>query len=409
MTDDRKELDLEVLTAYLGEPEKAKGNKYYWQCPECKRTGDDNHKDNAVYNKDKNNFRCYASDDHTQTILKTVFSKYYNEHREVLSAKQKEKNMQLTTRWHKELSKNVQRQNFLLEKRGLTKDTIIDCSIGVTNLFYTIPMFRYNTEDIKEVFGFEYRPLDFNKDGMRHSKKCETTMAQINMYANQPYLVILEGFIDSLIFYQYLKEIGEIHNFHIVTPSNGVGTVCKCVDDIASDLYVYKKVFAYLDNDTAGMEAFENLKLKYNFIQPIVTDCGCKDFNEHYLKCLKNRPKPIKKEVKSEPTQAPTSEVITAESINTPETIFDLVNNNSQPNNIHKFYEIVLNGEDFKNKSPKGWVVTEGKEYDIPDCFDIPKLLQGDYYVIDSLFKFFRLNTKEYNIKHYETPIIKGL
>ena len=57
----------------------------------------------------------------------------------------------------------------------------------------------------------------------------------------------------------------------------------------------------------------------------------------------------------------------------------------------------------------KGWVVTEGKEYDIPDCFDIPKLLKGDYYVIDSLFQFFRLNTKEYDIKHYKTPTIKGL
>ena len=53
----------------------------------------------------------------------------------------------------------------------------------------------------------------------------------------------------------------------------------------------YKQIYLYVDNDKDGNKAAEQILDKYSQynIERIKLDCGCKDFNEHYLKCIKNK------------------------------------------------------------------------------------------------------------------------
>ena len=95
---------------------------------------------------------------------------------------------------------------------------------------------------------------------------------------------MLEGFWDGYVFWQHLHEQGQNEFYHIITPSNGVGTVIGLLKDF--DFSPYKKVILYLDSDEKGIKAMNEAKKLYPFIETVIMDCGCKDFNEHYLRCL---------------------------------------------------------------------------------------------------------------------------
>ena len=50
----------------------------------------------------------------------------------------------------------------------------------------------------------------------------------------------------------------------------------------------YKTCYLYIDNDNAGNDIAAKLLELYPFMKRVNMTCGCKDFNEHYLKCIKN-------------------------------------------------------------------------------------------------------------------------
>ena len=52
----KKEITIEILRDYLGEPEKQAGSEYMWQCPYCQ----DTHRDNLKFNEDKGVVWCFA-------------------------------------------------------------------------------------------------------------------------------------------------------------------------------------------------------------------------------------------------------------------------------------------------------------------------------------------------------------
>ncbi len=70
----------------------------------------------------------------------------------------------------------------------------------------------------------------------------------------------------------------------IVTPSNGVNSLLRHISQV--DFGKYRKYYLYLDNDEAGKAATDKILEKSPMFQPIFMKCGCKDFNEHYLKCI---------------------------------------------------------------------------------------------------------------------------
>ena len=148
--------------------------------------------------------------------------------------------------------------------------------------------------DEHTLVGFEYRPPDLDRKCIYKERTTPSTLAQVNIRTEETQaLVILEGFIDAYTFYQHLYRKGQNKYFHVLTPVNGVNTVVGLLKDF--DFSPYRKVILYLDSDKpdengkrAGIDAMNKIKTLFPFVEITEMTCGCKDFNEHYLNCIKD-------------------------------------------------------------------------------------------------------------------------
>lgn len=291
-------LSLELLTTVLGEPEKQSGDEYLWQCPLCKDTGRDNLKFNAV----KGILWCFANESHAPQILKEILKKSrinlkpanadynsYDRYKHIFSMqKQIEFKIYMQECNEKLLTIDIL-PSILLKKRGLNLSTARDVKLGVdmNKKRWVIPTFQYSTERANTILGFEYRPFNFSKDGLTREKGTPTGLAMINSYKpTMEVLAVVEGYFDGYALYQHLKEQKQIQYYHIVTPSNGIHALLKHISQI--DFSKYKRFCLYVDNDEEGNKVAEKIIAQYQIFERVTTDCGCKDFNEHYLKCIKN-------------------------------------------------------------------------------------------------------------------------
>lgn len=292
-------LNLELLTAVLGEPEKQSGDEYLWQCPLCKDTGRDNLKFNAV----KGILWCFANESHAPQILKEILKKgrinlkpanadynSYDRYKHIFSMqKQIEFKIYMQECNEKLLTIDIL-PSILLKKRGLNLSTARDVKLGVdmNKKRWVIPTFQYSTERANTILGFEYRPFNFSKDGLIRSKGTPTGLAMINSYKpTMEVLAVVEGYFDGYALYQHLKEQKQIQYYHIVTPSNGIQSLLKHISQV--DFSKYKRFCLYVDNDEEGNKVAEKIMAKYPIFERVTTTCGCKDFNEHYMKCIKGK------------------------------------------------------------------------------------------------------------------------
>lgn len=294
-----KVLTLDILQNCLGEPESQSGDEYIWQCPLCKDTGRDNLKFNAA----KGILWCFADESHAPQLLREILKKnknkicfkHFNNDYENTDRYKRfftiQKQMEFRTymkECNEALQKSLMRVRFLRQKRGLTAVTVKAVKIGIDEYkkCWVIPTFQYSTERSNIILGFEYRPLNLGKDGLKREKGTPTGLAMINSYKpTTEALVIVEGYFDGYALYQHLYKKRQLKYYHIVTPSNGVQSLLKHISQV--DFAKYKKFFLYLDNDEEGNKVAAKIIDRYPMFQRILTHCGCKDFNEHYLKCIK--------------------------------------------------------------------------------------------------------------------------
>ncbi len=292
-------LTLDILQNYLGEPESQSGDEYIWQCPLCKDTGRDNLKFNAA----KGILWCFADESHAPQLLREILKKnknkicfkHFNNDYENTDRYKRfftiQKQMEFRTymkECNEALQKSLMRVRFLRQKRGLTAVTVKAVKIGIDEYKkrWVIPTFQYSTERSNIILGFEYRPLNLGKDGLKREKGTPTGLAMINSYKpTTKALVIVEGYFDGYALYQHLYKKRQLKYYHIVTPSNGVQSLLKHISQV--DFAKYKKFFLYLDNDEEGNKVAAKIIDRYPMFQRILTPCGCKDFNEHYLNCIK--------------------------------------------------------------------------------------------------------------------------
>ena len=292
-------LKLELLTEVLGEPEKQSGDEYLWQCPLCKDTGRDNLKFNAV----KGILWCFANENHAPQILKEILKKgrinlkpantdynSYDRYKHIFSMqKQIEFKIYMQECNEKLLTIDIL-PSILLKKRGLNLSTARDVKLGVdmNKKRWVIPTFQYSTERANTILGFEYRPFNFSKDGLTREKGTPTGLAMINSYKpTMEVLAVVEGYFDGYALYQHLKEQKQIQYYHIVTPSNGIQSLLKHISQV--DFLKYKRFCLYVDNDEEGNKVAEKIMAQYPIFERVTTTCGCKDFNEHYMKCIKGK------------------------------------------------------------------------------------------------------------------------
>jgi len=290
-------LPLSVLEQYLGSPERNRNNEIEWQCPICAEEGNDNSRDNLKYNTQKGVLYCFANPQHSKEILKRIYKD--------IGANRKNKEefidpqlgcllLELFNKYRTNLLKldkfkKEEFSNMLYEKRGITFDTAEDVGLGFCfgTWNWAIPSFKYSSsDDLPVVTGFEFRPFDFSKD-VTKSSEFKSCLSMINAYGRETeILVIVEGYLDGYSLFQYLRECNQEQFYHIVTPSNGAQSLLKQISVINFDKY--KKWYLFLDNDDVGNDVAAQVLDKYPFFEQMKLNCGCKDFNEHYLKCILN-------------------------------------------------------------------------------------------------------------------------
>lgn len=293
-------IKLELLISKLGQPEKKVGDEYFWQCPFCKDRG----KDNLKFNNKKGIIWCFANNNHAPQLLKQISKGrriIFQEETDIKDnkddkfekcfTKQKQSEFKNYTKFCNEfLLRSPSILQFLKKKRGLTSATVKDVQIGFDSYkkMWIIPSYLYSTENNNIILGFEYRPFNFNKNGLFRERGTPTGLSMINSYkTTAEILVVVEGYFDGYALYQYLSEQNQIKYYHIATPSNGIHSLAKNIAFV--DFNKYKKFYLYVDNDNDGNTAAEKIQSEFPIFERFKTQCNCKDFNEHYLKCINKK------------------------------------------------------------------------------------------------------------------------
>lgn len=278
---------LDVLSDYLKQEPKKQGQYYKFQCPYCMDAG----ADNLIYNERKDILKCFASDQHAPDLISEIENKYKDSY----DAKNRGKNMYykkfnfndapadspfLTV--PADLSASADRQAELVElckkwraflfapenkhllknlknTRGFSPDTVKALGIGYNEEMrcYAFPKIAYSTETTKPfLINFEFRGNDLSSNNMRVLPNLSTGLCQISKYieGKTNKLIITEGFMDGIAYYQHLKSKEISEQFHIVTPSNGIGTLKNQIKQI--DWAKYEKFILSIDNDHAGNQLF---------------------------------------------------------------------------------------------------------------------------------------------------------
>lgn len=297
---ERKMSKLKKIINKYGQPEKQSGSQYYWQCPYCRENGRDNHRDNLQYNSTKDVLSCFADKSHTLKILQDLrvsktsinyATPLQQDYKHLFTPKKQKQyktylkncNQDLLNIFHKSLKD-------LENIRGIEPKTVKHLKIGIdkNKLTWVFPTFEYTSGNDRNIIGFEYRPLDFGKQGIRREKGTPTGLAMINSCKPETEaIVVVEGYLDGYALWQHLNKKEQDKYYHIVTPSNGITALVNSMSCI--DYSNYKKFYLFIDNDEAGNNAASEILKKYPMFERIILKCDCKDFNEHYLKCIKGK------------------------------------------------------------------------------------------------------------------------
>ena len=282
---------LYYLTPYFN---KVQGNEFIFQCPYCMDTG----MDNLKFNEQKGILHCFANPEHSKKIFRKIMSnprlrslsqptqyEYQDDCISLTPEMQIYYACAFDTR-NDYLLDNDELLELIYKKRGITKKTVEFMNIGFSwqDAKWVFPNYGYRTDGGMNILGYELRPRDFSKKGICRSKGSPNNLSEVNSYSKDTeILCIVEGLLDAYTLWQYLNEKGQSFKYHIVTPTNGINSLPKYIDRI--DFPKYKKCYLFVDNDEVSRPIADKICSKYPF-ENISLSCGCKDFNEHYLKCI---------------------------------------------------------------------------------------------------------------------------
>ena len=197
----KMQLTIYDVIAVVGDYERKRQDEYEFQCPLCANEGHDYHKDNLKFNERKGVLQCFANSEHSKQIFKKIIKNiknnssydfntenytYKNSNAE-LTEERKEEFLARAIVYNQELLQSDFLLEVLFESRGITKETVAETYIGYNNELkcWVFPTFEYNTSTYtsdNKIIGFEYRPTDFSKKGLRREKNTPTALAMINEY-----------------------------------------------------------------------------------------------------------------------------------------------------------------------------------------------------------------------------------
>ena len=291
------DITLEQIEYALGAKGKKISNEYLFPCPVCRQAGQDRKGNNLSFNPAKGLLVCFSCGQGHQ-VLKMINNKTKTwvgspssnistqpvrankwEHKD-----NKSKYAEYQYLANRELLNDKKLLSYLLENRKIGEEIIEFSGLGYdpTENKWVIPIYsiKYNT-----LVGFKYRSYDF-KDKWSE-KGSPATMMKIKYQEQTENLYICEGEFDSYIMYQILKKYNKLDASSIISPSNGVGTLINCIQEIYFNNY--RNIYLCLDNDAAGLQVTQALLMAYPFMQdktPQFTDPqllqGHTDLNDWY-------------------------------------------------------------------------------------------------------------------------------
>lgn len=268
------DITLEQIEHVLGVKGKKAGSEYLFPCPSCKMSGNDRKNDNLSFNPTKGLLVCFACGQSNQ-VLDMINKSWVG--KKVPPSSTPPTQPVRVNKW--EHGENIEKYliyqhmaceilindknllAYLLEERGITKDTVLFSGLGYDNTEnkWVIPVYsiKYNA-----LVGFKYRSHDFKQKWSE--KGSPATMMKIKYQQESENLYICEGEFDSYIMYQILKKYNKLDNSSIISPSNGASSLNGCIQEIYFN--DYKNVYLCLDNDDAGQKTKEAILMAYPFI-----------------------------------------------------------------------------------------------------------------------------------------------
>lgn len=298
------DIDINELREVLGNETRAKYGTYYFRCPECASMGKDTKGDNLVFNSSNGKLRCFGCGDGQYKVLGMIneLRKKNGYWKQENYEKRQEKKQEIQKQEAKPLWFEINKEELLMymceateelleaepvvewlyNKHGINKQSIIDCGIGMDADKNAIcfPIFSINHEQI--LVGFEYRLIGETKKIWR-TKDSPSGIAQVWGRKSAPYVIILEGYLDCYCFKQFLEKKRLSDDYLILTPANGANDLLKHLNKI--DFSKYKTCYLLLDNDNVGDTVTDNILEQYNFFidkREVLKKNNVKDFKDLY-------------------------------------------------------------------------------------------------------------------------------
>ncbi|MBR5554958.1 hypothetical protein IKU74_02985 [bacterium] len=289
------ELTRESVVAVFGEPKEEKNSEMIYPCPFCKEEGADSDDNHLKINIAKGIIHCFGEPEHAKKLYK-IYQNNINS-RERVSTSRIDNNPEIMKVMQKELHENLEAIE-LLKSKGYNDFTIKHSGIGLyLGDWFAIPMYSLDNEFI----GYEFR---YNHN-YKHSHKTKgyaddpkKTLCLIHGYkTNNENLLVMAGFKDGHLMFQYLQENKLLNNYTIVTASNGEGNTLKALNLNIDYIKKFKKVILCLDKDKTGKASTKKIAQElgipvYELSLPFIKNDknkSFKDFTDWYNLAKENK------------------------------------------------------------------------------------------------------------------------
>ena len=278
----------------LGQNGKKSGSNWVFQCPICQ----DKSADNLVVKGNGAYIHCFscANNEGGKYVLTEIERKRAKEREKTvvidnsprfLDKELQEQYVEYMVLANEKLLENQELLDLLYKKRGINKQTVIDCGIGYddTEEHWVIPIFSLTYKNM--LIGFEYRRKNFDKydngSKVRREKGYITDICPVYGQDKAKTLILCEGFLDAMCLHQYLRERGQ-DDYAVYSCSNGVTSLLGVMNRIC--FANFKEVKLMLDTDAPACEITNKIIDKFVFIKDVrgfLFKSGHKDFGEWYM------------------------------------------------------------------------------------------------------------------------------
>ena len=291
-------ITLADIREVLGQNGKKSGNNWLFQCPICSSSGGDKSADNLVAKGNGDYIHCFscANNEGGKYVLSEIERKRAQERERervvinntprFLDEKLQEQYIEYMCLANEKLLADQELLGLLYEKRGIDRQTVIDCGIGYddTEEHWVIPIFSLK---YVSVMGFEYRRKNFDKydngSKVRRERGYITDICPVWGRNKAKTLIISEGFWDCYALHQYLRNKGN-DDHTIYSCSNGVTSLVNVMNRIT--FANFNEIKLILDADGAGSKVTDEIIMRYPFIKDkrgFLFKGGYKDSNEWLL------------------------------------------------------------------------------------------------------------------------------